>query len=264
MRSSVSPLRTRVNVTGRPACCRSIAWNALRSAIALPSHRTTMSPGSRFARDAASSWEITEVRAPSAYLLADGRVRLLYEAGGAIGEAESQDGTRFARVDPDPTTPAIEPILGPSAMPPEGSLAPHEKPPFDTGSVGDPCALPRITIADRYQLRVLYTGRAVEHAPTARLLSAPLHPYTRGLLGCIPTPGETGRRKTLGYIPGVVPRPIGELSACNFLERCACAEAICREGPVALITPSEGRAVRCRLVEGGSRAQERRREVQPA
>ncbi|MGI6852524.1 ABC transporter ATP-binding protein [Mesorhizobium sp. 1B3] len=117
-------------------------------------------------------------------------------------------------------------------------------------------------IADR--IAVMYGGEVVEAGAADAVLGDPRHPYTRGLLGCIPTPGETGRRKTLGYIPGVVPRPIGELSACNFLERCACAEAICREGPVALITPSEGRAVRCRLVEGGSRAQERRREVQPA
>ena len=114
--------------------------------------------GPIFSRDPASTWETTEVRAPSVYALADGRLRMLYASGSSIGEAESTDGIHFTRVDPDPSTAAIEPVLGPAAPAPPGSLLPNERPPFDTGGVGDPCAATRITPDGRFHVRVLYTG----------------------------------------------------------------------------------------------------------
>jgi hypothetical protein len=49
-------------------------------------------------------------------------------------------------------------VLGPSAPAAPGSLLPNEKPPFDTGRVGDPCAAVRTTPAGRLHIRVLYTG----------------------------------------------------------------------------------------------------------
>jgi len=114
--------------------------------------------GPIFARDPASSWESTEVHAPSVYALPDGRLRLLYASGSSIGEAESADGIHFTRLDPDPSTPAVEPVLGPAAPAAPGSLLPNERPPFDTGRVGDPCAVTRITPEGRLHVRVLYTG----------------------------------------------------------------------------------------------------------
>jgi hypothetical protein len=111
-----------------------------------------------FFRDPASSWETSEVRAPTVYILPDGRLRMFYESGNSIGEAESIDGVHFTRVDPDPSTPAIEPVLGPAPPAPPGSLLPNEKPPFDTARVGDPCAVLRKTPAGRQHVRVLYTG----------------------------------------------------------------------------------------------------------
>lgn len=104
------------------------------------------------ARDPASSWETTELRGPSVYLLPDGRFRLLYGSGVAIGEAESSDGVHFRRIQPSP-------VLGPAPAPAPGSLLPNEKPPFDTAAVADPYAVPRTTPAGRLQVRVLYTGR---------------------------------------------------------------------------------------------------------
>jgi hypothetical protein len=115
-------------------------------------------PGPVFTRDPASAWETTEVRAPSVYMLPDGRLRLLYAAGSSIGEAESVDGVHFQRVDPDPSTPAVEPVLGPAPPAAPGTLLPNERPPFDTARVGDPCAVVRITPAGRFHVRVLYTG----------------------------------------------------------------------------------------------------------
>ncbi len=114
------------------------------------------------ARDASSAWETTELRGPSVYVLPDGRFRLLYASGVAIGEAESADGVRFTRLQPSP-------VLGPAPAPAPGSLLPNEKPPFDTASVADPCAAPRMTPAGRLQIRVLYTGRNEAGASTIGL-----------------------------------------------------------------------------------------------
>jgi hypothetical protein len=77
----------------------------------------------------------------------------LYAAGSSIGEATSADGVTFTRVDGDPTTPALDPILSPRRGGPAG-----DAPAFDSGQVADPCIAPRYTPAGRLQIRVLYTG----------------------------------------------------------------------------------------------------------
>lgn len=134
-------------------------------------------------RDPSAPWETTEVRAPSAYLLPGGRFRLLYASGVAIGEAESDDGVHFRRIEPSP-------VLGPAPPPAPGSLLPNEKPPFDTASVSDPCAVPRVTPAGRFHVRVLYTGRdetgastigfAARYGETGALERQPVAVYSAG------------------------------------------------------------------------------------
>jgi peptide/nickel transport system ATP-binding protein len=70
---------------------------------------------------------------------------------------------------------------------------------------------------------VMYAGRIVETAPTARLLSAPEHPYTWGLLRSIPTlAGPRVRR--LEPIPGSPPSLIERPSGCHFHPRCPYAQ----------------------------------------
>jgi hypothetical protein len=122
--------------------------------------------GFTFAKEAANpilrreaGWETTEVRAPSVIRLPSGRFKMFYSAGNSIGEAESDDGIRFRRS-------GDRPVLEPAAPPAPGSLLPNEKPPFDTASVGDPCASPRMTPAGRLQIRVLFTGRDPAGAST--------------------------------------------------------------------------------------------------
>lgn len=104
-------------------------------------------------------WETSEVRAPSVIRLPSGRFEMFYAAGNSIGEATSDDGIHFRRV-------GTGPVLEPAPSPPPGSLLPNEKPPFDTASVGDPCASPRETPGGRLQIRVLYTGRDAAGAST--------------------------------------------------------------------------------------------------
>jgi hypothetical protein len=101
---------------------------------------------------AAARWETTTPHAPSVARLLDGRFRMLYAAGNAIGEAESTDGLRWTRI-------GTAPVLAPSPAVAPASLLPGEKPPFDTDAVGDPVLAPRVTPAGRLQIRVLYTGR---------------------------------------------------------------------------------------------------------
>ena len=59
-------------------------------------------------------------------------------------------------------------------------------------------------VADR--VSVMYAGEVVESAPTAELFANPKHPYTQGLLRCVPVPGKIRRDEPLGSIPGTVPR----------------------------------------------------------
>ena len=57
--------------------------------------------------------------------------------------------------------------------------------------------------ADR--VAVMYLGRIVEEGPVRDVIRQPAHPYTRGLLECIPIPGKTEPGSRLGAIPGIVP-----------------------------------------------------------
>jgi peptide/nickel transport system ATP-binding protein len=80
-------------------------------------------------------------------------------------------------------------------------------------------------VADR--VSVMYAGEVVESAPTNELFRAPQHPYTRGLLSCVPVPGKVQRDKPLGSIPGVVPTIQPGFAGCAFRSRCSYADATC-------------------------------------
>ncbi len=121
-------------------------------------------PAPVLAAVAPSGAETTAPRAPSVYRLPDGRFRMLYAAGTSIFEAESADGLAFRRLDPDPRTPEIEPVLAPSRPALPSELLPNEKGPFDTGRVSDPEVSVRTTPAGRLHIRVLYTGESLAGA----------------------------------------------------------------------------------------------------
>ncbi len=100
-------------------------------------------------------------------------------------------------------------------------------------------------VADR--VAVMYCGQVVETGEVTELFENPLHPYTQGLLACIPVPGRTRRGEHLGSIPGLVPTPIGDLTGCTFRNRCQYAFAGCADEDVQLRDISQGRAYRCLL-----------------
>ena len=80
-----------------------------------------------------------------------------------------------------------------------------------------------------HRVSVMYAGQVVESASAADLFAAPTHPYTRGLLDCVPAPGKVRRDQPLGSIPGTVPRIAMGFAGCAFRDRCAHAMPACSE-----------------------------------
>jgi len=82
-------------------------------------------------------------------------------------------------------------------------------------------------LADR--VVVMYAGVAIEQASTWSLFDAPVHPYTRGLLGALPKRGssEDDRPKKLVEIPGSVPVLRRDPVGCAFAARCFAARGDC-------------------------------------
>jgi oligopeptide/dipeptide ABC transporter ATP-binding protein len=91
---------------------------------------------------------------------------------------------------------------------------------------------------------VMYAGQLVEVAATAELFAAPRHPYTRALLGALPTRAHGPGR--LPVIPGQVPDLAHPPSGCRFKDRCPSAMAVCDTVP-ALVTTADGHAAACWL-----------------
>ena len=92
---------------------------------------------------------------------------------------------------------------------------------------------------------VLYAGRLVEEGPVETVLGDPRHPYTVGLLRCIPRGGVRKDHGRLDTIPGFLP-PLGaELPGCVFAARCALADQRCHEEEPPLFDIASGHESRC-------------------
>ena len=99
-------------------------------------------------------------------------------------------------------------------------------------------------------VNVMYMGKIVEAADVETLYAKPRHPYTKGLLDCVPVPGR-GHRKKLRAIAGTVPEPDNVPEGCPFGPRCErFASGVCDapgEVPVRALTPTHW--TRCYRVE---------------
>ncbi len=98
---------------------------------------------------------------------------------------------------------------------------------------------------------VMYAGRIVEQAPVKALFARPRHPYTQGLMKSIPRlgeiekQGETGARRRLAEIPGMVPSLKQEIAGCIFAPRCSYATERCRSEYPPLEQNPPGHYVAC-------------------
>ena len=100
-------------------------------------------------------------------------------------------------------------------------------------------------VADK--VAVMYAGQIVESGTVNEVFDNPMHPYTQGLLRCIPVPGKTRRGAHLGSIPGIVPSLIGEIRGCAFANRCGYTFEDCASVDVPLTETAPGRGYRCLL-----------------
>ena len=94
-----------------------------------------------------------------------------------------------------------------------------------------------------HRVAIIYAGRIVEMAPVARIFEEPLHPYTRGLLRCLPHPSRFGQ--PLSSIEGAPPDLRGADAGCPFAPRCPLAIESCRRHEPALAERRPGHFVAC-------------------
>src|SRR6266567_2077099 len=92
---------------------------------------------------------------------------------------------------------------------------------------------------------VLYAGELVEEGPAQRVFDEPRHPYTVGLLRCIPRRGQRKDSDRLDTIPGFLPAPGHSLTGCVFAPRCALAQDRCRSESPPFFDVGELRTSRC-------------------
>ena len=74
-------------------------------------------------------------------------------------------------------------------------------------------------------------GRAGRGGPAREVFDDPRHPYTVGLLRCIPRRGQRKDADRLDTIPGFLPTPGDRMTGCVFAPRCALAVDECRTEP---------------------------------
>jgi peptide/nickel transport system ATP-binding protein len=96
---------------------------------------------------------------------------------------------------------------------------------------------------------VLYAGELIEEGPAREVFDQPRHPYTVGLLRCIPRRGQRKDHGRLDTIPGFLPAPGSVLNECIFAARCPIAEEQCRTAAPPAFAISATRSSRCYLHE---------------
>jgi peptide/nickel transport system ATP-binding protein len=90
---------------------------------------------------------------------------------------------------------------------------------------------------------VMYAGRIVETGTIDQVIDRPLHPYTHGLIGSVPSHNKRGQ--PLAQIPGMAPSLLKLPQGCAFHPRCPRADATCLEPPGVTTPRHPDHCVRC-------------------
>ena len=97
-----------------------------------------------------------------------------------------------------------------------------------------------------HRVAIIYAGRIVETGSVASIFASPVHPYTRGLLRCLPHPSRFGQ--PLSSIEGAPPDLRAVDGGCRFAPRCPHAIEACRREEPALAKRKPGHFVACPVV----------------
>ncbi|MCK4542482.1 MAG: ABC transporter ATP-binding protein [Spirochaetales bacterium] len=95
------------------------------------------------------------------------------------------------------------------------------------------------------RIAVMYGGKIMELGTAEDIFGKPLHPYTEGLIGCVPNIKLD--QKSLVSMPGSPPDLVNPPKGCRFSPRCPKCMDICREKEPELKTKEKGRQVSCWL-----------------
>lgn len=98
------------------------------------------------------------------------------------------------------------------------------------------------------RVAIMYAGRLVEGGLTRDVLSDPKHPYTEGLLACLP---HVRTESTIQSIPGEVPDMLHVPEGCAFHPRCPRVMPVCPETEPPVLQVGEERWIRCHLFSDG-------------
>ncbi|MCH2555462.1 MAG: ABC transporter ATP-binding protein [SAR116 cluster bacterium] len=90
---------------------------------------------------------------------------------------------------------------------------------------------------------VMYAGRIVEQGPNEALIGSPMHPYTNGLLGSVPSQNRRG--EPLQQIEGIVPSLLDLPLGCAFENRCSHAVDACSQSAPDEMVMADQRILRC-------------------
>jgi peptide/nickel transport system ATP-binding protein len=96
---------------------------------------------------------------------------------------------------------------------------------------------------------VMYAGEMVEQASVEDIYKNPQHPYTQGLIRCVPKLGADKAKSVLYPIRGRVPPPNSRPAGCVFSPRCDYVQERCREERPQLREITPGVQVRCHFAE---------------
>ena len=102
-----------------------------------------------------------------------------------------------------------------------------------------------------HSIAVMYSGRIVERGPVDQVVNHPQHPYTQGLLRCLPRISQ--RAKRIDPIPGEVPDLASLPAGCAFAPRCPVVQDACWKADLRLRAVTPGHYARCIQYEGGER-----------
>lgn len=102
----------------------------------------------------------------------------------------------------------------------------------------------RVVASHTQRIAVMYAGRIVETAASQTLFQAPKHPYTRGLLDCMPSLEQTTSAR-LTPIPGQPPSPAERPQGCAFHPRCARMQPVCLVEDPQLVSLGPAHEVAC-------------------